>query len=234
MNSYFEQTGFYGHPHQTTGMGMGSGGHHDQTASYRGLPFSLGMPYTNPHLQRSTQDSPYDASISAACSKIYDGSYKQDCAKAANLSGGSGDGTNGYKDVWNTSGSNGSAGNPGSGSGSGSGQTNSVPVRPSACTPDSRVGYMDTSGGSPVSHRGGSANAVTGSAWNANCTISGAAAAAAAQSTGGLHQANHTFYPWMAIAGEFDFSSKNIVWFCFFVGFRKLFLASVFFFHLLK
>ncbi|EDW44820.1 GM15410 [Drosophila sechellia] len=96
-----------------------------------------------------------------------------------------------------------------------------MPVRPSACTPDSRVGgYLDTSGGSPVSHRGGSAGgnvsvsggngnaggvqsgvgvAGAGTAWNANCTISGAAAQTAAASS--LHQAsNHTFYPWMAIA----------------------------------
>lgn len=83
-----------------------------------------------------------------------------------------------------------------------------MPVRPSACTPDSRVGgYLDTSGGSPVSHRGGSAGGagaggvVGGSAWNANCTISGAAVAQTAAASS-LHQAsNHTFYPWMAIAG---------------------------------
>ncbi|XP_055904248.1 homeotic protein ultrabithorax-like isoform X3 [Eupeodes corollae] len=219
MNSYFEQSGFYGHPHQATGMGMGSAAHHDQTATaaaaaYRGFPLSLGMsPYANHHLQRSTQDSPYDASITAACNKIYDGAYKQDCLKGVNSIGD----TNGYKDIWNTSangggggaggggggGGSGSAGN-GSGAGSGAGQNSSIPVRPSACTPDSRVGgYLDTSGGSPVSHRGGgsAASAVAaGSAWNANCTISGAAAAQTAASS--LHQAsNHTFYPWMAIAG---------------------------------
>ncbi|XP_037910762.1 homeotic protein ultrabithorax isoform X2 [Hermetia illucens] len=197
MNSYFEQTGFYGHPHQATGMGMGTAGHHDQTATaaaaaYRGFPLSLGMtPYANHHLQRSTQDSPYDASITAACSKIYgDGSYSKDCAKTNSAD------TNGYKDVvggWNT-------GSSGAGSGAAGGQSSSVPVRPSACTPDSRVGgYLDTSGGSPGS-RGGSAGAVTGTAWNANCTISGATAAQTAAT--GLHQAsNHTFYPWMAIAG---------------------------------
>ncbi|XP_055387981.1 homeotic protein ultrabithorax [Condylostylus longicornis] len=210
MNSYFEQTGFYGHPHQSTGMGMGAGSHHDQTASaaaaaYRGFPLSLGMaPYANHHLQRSTQDSPYDASITAACSKIYDGAYKQDCAK--NTAD-----TNGYKDVWNTGGSNGSSTAGGGGGGGGNsgagGQGNTSvgggPVRPSACTPDSRVGgYLDTSGGSPGSHRGGSAaSAVAGSAWNTNCTISGATAAQTAAT--GLHQAsNHTFYPWMAIAGK--------------------------------
>ncbi|XP_030381763.1 homeotic protein ultrabithorax isoform X1 [Scaptodrosophila lebanonensis] len=246
MNSYFEQaSGFYGHPHQATGMAMGTGGHHDQTASaaaaaYRGFPLSLGMsPYANHHLQRTTQDSPYDASITAACNKIYGdagaSAYKQDCLNIK------ADGVNGYKDIWNT-GANGGAGGGGGGGGGGgaggggsngantgaaNGQNNAaagMPVRPSACTPDSRVGgYLDTSGGSPVSHRGGSAggngsggggvggqSGATGvgggagaaTAWNANCTISGAAAAQTAAASS-LHQAsNHTFYPWMAIAGK--------------------------------
>uniref|UniRef100_A0A1B0EYH2 Uncharacterized protein n=1 Tax=Lutzomyia longipalpis TaxID=7200 RepID=A0A1B0EYH2_LUTLO len=133
MNSYFEQSGFYGHPHQTTGMGMTTAAHHDQsaTAAYRGFPLSLGMsPYANHHLHQSrSQESPYDASISAACSKIYDGAYNKDCAKNAATGAGSGGSTetNGYKDVWNTS-SSGSTG-----------QNASVPVRPSACTPDSRA-----------------------------------------------------------------------------------------------
>ncbi|XP_052836711.1 homeotic protein ultrabithorax isoform X5 [Drosophila gunungcola] len=245
MNSYFEQaSGFYGHPHQATGMAMGSGGHHDQTASaaaaaYRGFPLSLGMsPYANHHLQRTTQDSPYDASITAACNKIYGdgaGTYKQDCLNIK------ADAVNGYKDIWNTGGSNGGGGGGGGGGGAGAtgnganganaananGQNNpagGMPVRPSACTPDSRVGgYLDTSGGSPVSHRGGSAGgnvsvsggngngggvqggvgvAAAGTAWNANCTISGAAAAQTAAASS-LHQAsNHTFYPWMAIAAQ--------------------------------
>lgn len=203
MNSYFEQSGFYGHPHQSTGMGMTSAAHHDQsaaTAAYRGFPLSLGMtPYANHHLHqsRSTQDSPYDASITAACTKLYDGTYNKDCAKTASTND-----TNGYKDVWNTS---------ASGNG-GSGQNNSVPVRPSACTPDSRVGgYLDTTGGSPASRGGGggggSATGVTASAWNSSqCSITGATnqAAAAAAAATGLHQAsNHTFYPWMAIAGMY-------------------------------
>ncbi|XP_075147585.1 ultrabithorax isoform X3 [Haematobia irritans] len=248
MNSYFEQaSGFYGHPHQATGMSMGTAGHHDQSATaaaaaYRGFPLSLGMtPYTNHHLQRTTQDSPYDASITAACNKIYgDGNaYKQDCLNIKS------DTINGYKDIWNTTANGGGAGGGGGTGGGGGGSAGSantaanntangggqnaaggggMPVRPSACTPDSRVGgYLDTSGGSPVSHRGGSAGVVGGggagvgqsgqsgnvggaggvgggaTAWNANCTISGAAAAQTASS---LHQAsNHTFYPWMAIAG---------------------------------
>ncbi|XP_017856030.1 PREDICTED: homeotic protein ultrabithorax isoform X2 [Drosophila arizonae] len=246
MNSYFEQaSGFYGHPHQATGMAMGTGGHHDQTtasaaaAAYRGFPLSLGMsPYANHHLQRTTQDSPYDASITAACNKIYGdagSAYKQDCLNIK------ADAVNGYKDIWNTGGTNGGGGGGGGGGASAGNTTNGsnapnaangqnnaggggMPVRPSACTPDSRVGgYLDTSGGSPVSHRGGgSAGGGNGSAggvpqntasgvgggvgaataWNANCTISGAAAAQTAAASS-LHQAsNHTFYPWMAIAGK--------------------------------
>ncbi|KAI8043921.1 hypothetical protein M5D96_000067, partial [Drosophila gunungcola] len=215
-----------------TGMAMGSGGHHDQTASaaaaaYRGFPLSLGMsPYANHHLQRTTQDSPYDASITAACNKIYGdgaGTYKQDCLNIK-----------ADADIWNTGGSNGGGGGGGGGGGAGAtgnganganaananGQNNpagGMPVRPSACTPDSRVGgYLDTSGGSPVSHRGGSAGgnggvgvAAAGTAWNANCTISGAAAAQTAAASS-LHQAsNHTFYPWMAIAGSAKSWLKN-------------------------
>lgn len=173
-------------------------------------------PYANHHLHqsRATQDSPYDASITAACTKLYnDNAYNKDCAKTASSGGGGGGGggggvgdSNGYglKDVWNTS-----AGNAGSGAGSVSAGQNasSVPVRPSACTPDSRVGgYLDTSGGSPVSRGGGGGSASGGgaaSAWNASqCAIGGSTGQAAAAS--GLHQAgNHTFYPWMAIAGEF-------------------------------
>lgn len=201
MNSYFEQSGFYGHPHQA-GM-MSSSGGHDQSsaaaAAYRGFPLSLGMsPYANPHLHqsRTAQDSPYDASITAACKQIYDGAYNKDCSKTvsatangttANSSASSGNNatsdTNGYKDVWNSSGSNGTP--------------NSAPVRPSACTPDSRVGgYIDASGGSPVSRTGSSA---AGGAWNTQCSIGTPATQSA--SSASLHQ-NHTFYPWMAIAGE--------------------------------
>ncbi|CAO1427947.1 unnamed protein product [Diamesa tonsa] len=212
MNSYFEQSGFYGHPHQAAAGMMSaasSGSHHDQTsaaaAAYRGFPLSLGMsPYANHHAlhqTRTAQDSPYDASITAACKQIYDGTYNKDCsnkvsgatANGTTASSGTGSGTNstsdtnGYgKDVWNSSGSNGTQ--------------NSAPVRPSACTPDSRVGgYIDASGGSPVSRTGSAAAGVTGGAWNTNCQIGSTAAQTA--STASLHQ-NHTFYPWMAIAGE--------------------------------
>uniref|UniRef100_A0A8W7JER7 Ultrabithorax n=1 Tax=Anopheles albimanus TaxID=7167 RepID=A0A8W7JER7_ANOAL len=213
MNSYFEQTGFYGHPHQAAaGMMTGTGTHHDQTtaaaaAAYRGFPLSLGMsPYTNHHLHqtRTAQESPYDASIQAACKQIYEGSYStKDCGtKGASGNNGT-DATNGYKDVWNANG--GANGAPAAAAAGGNvpAQQNSVPVRPSACTPDSRVGgYIDASGGSPVSRTGSAAAAgVTGS-WNTNqCSLTGSTGGQPAPTTG-LHQSNHTFYPWMAIAGK--------------------------------
>ena len=208
MNSYFEQSGFYGHPHQAAaGMMSAASSGHDQTsaaaAAYRGFPLSLGMsPYANHHLHqtRTAQDSPYDASITAACKQIYDGAYNKDCSKsvsgatangtAANsvaANGGSANpasDTNGYKDVWNSTGNNAS-------------QNSGAPVRPSACTPDSRVGgYIDASGGSPVSRTGSSA---AGGAWNSQCRLGTTGNQSSASAT--LHQ-NHTFYPWMAIAGE--------------------------------
>lgn len=191
MNSYFEQGGFYGHPHQTGMMSSTTGQDHSSAAAaYRGFPLSLGMsPYANPHLHqsRTAQDSPYDASITAACKQIYDGAYNKDCSKSVSgattngttangaNSGNNNSDTNGYKDVWNSSGSNGSQ--------------NSAPVRPSACTPDSRVGgYIDASGGSPVSRTG---SAATGGGWNGQCSVGGSQSASSAS----LHQ-NHTFYPW--------------------------------------
>lgn len=220
MNSYFEQSGFYGHPHQAAAGMMSASSGHDQTsaaaAAYRGFPLSLGMsPYANHHLHqtRTAQDSPYDASITAACKQIYDGAYNKDCSKSV-TGGGSGGGatangtttnsgsasagnnttsdTNGYKDVWNSSANNGN---------------NSAPVRPSACTPDSRVGgYIDASGGSPVSRTGSS---TAGGAWNTNCQIGTTATQSASAASASLHQ-NHTFYPWMAIAGEFCEQTKKI------------------------
>lgn len=208
MNSYFEQSGFYGHPHQAAaGMMSAASSGHDQTsaaaAAYRGFPLSLGMsPYANHHLHqtRTAQDSPYDASITAACKQIYDGAYNKDCSKS--VSGATANGTtantgstnggnanaasdtNGYKDVWNSTGNNAS-------------QNSGAPVRPSACTPDSRVGgYIDASGGSPVSRTG---SAAAGGAWNSQCSLGTTGTQSSASAS--LHQ-NHTFYPWMAIAGE--------------------------------
>nr|QCG86236.1 ultrabithorax [Panorpa liui] len=212
MNSYFEQSGFYGsHHHQGSGVGVGVGGtptHHDQTAAaaYRSFPLSLGMsPYaTNHHhglhqASRPPQDSPYDASVAAACSKLYSStsdtaqqnsvnystsvSAKPDCSKsnAENHQNGYAAVVAAAKDVWQ---------------GAGVG-----PVRPSACTPDSRVGgygggvgALDTSASSPGAGAGGRA-----ASWNSTCSLGSAGAQPPATQ---LHQQpNHTFYPWMAIAG---------------------------------
>lgn len=215
MNSYFEQSGFYGSHHHQTASSATSSHHHDQAAAaaaYRSFPLSLGMsPYASTqhhhhslHQARPPQDSPYDASVAAAC-KLYSSSETQqnsinysasntkpDCSKTGDQ--------NGYasvaaavKDVWNsTSGGNVSA--------------NSLvgPVRPAACTPDSRVGYGSSGliGGDPASSPGAAGGGRTSnslSSWNNPCSLNSSATQPVATQ---IHQqTNHTFYPWMAIAG---------------------------------
>lgn len=222
MNSYFEQGGFYGsHHHQGAGSVTGAH-HHDQSAAaYRPFPLSLGMsPYasTQHHhhhslhqATRPPQDSPYDASVAAACKLAYSSSAdsqqnsinyststKPDCSK------GNAD-QNGYasvvaaasvKDVWQTA------------SGGGANLSNSLtgPVRPSACTPDSRVGYgssVGLVGGDPASSPGAAGTGRTSNSlasWNNPCSLN----TSSSQPVGTqIHQqTNHTFYPWMAIAGK--------------------------------
>lgn len=217
MNSYFEQSGFYGsHHHQTAG-----GHHHDQTAAaaaaYR-FPLGLGMsPYASSqhhhhhslHQSRPPQDSPYDASVAAAC-KLYSSSNdtqqssinystsKPDCSKSSSESAHQ----NGYaavvaaaaKDVWQSA-------------SGGSANANSLvgPVRPAACTPDSRVGYSSVGlvGGDPASSPGAPGGRTSSSvgSWN-TCSLNSTSNQPPVPSQ--LHQqpANHTFYPWMAIAGR--------------------------------
>lgn len=156
MNSYFEQGGFYG----AHGVHQGGGGG-DQ---YRGFP--LGLTYAQPHglHQPRPQDSPYDASVAAAC-KLYAGEQqygKADCTKTG------GEQQNGYggKEAW----------------GSGLGAL----VRPAACTPEARYSESSSPGRALP--------------WGNQCALPGAAAAAQPVQ----HQpTNHTFYPWMAIAGQF-------------------------------
>lgn len=115
--------------------------------------------------------------------------------------------TNGYKDVWNATTGASAAQSTGS----------SVPVRPSACTPDSRVsGYIDAAAGSPASRTGSTVGSGTAAAWNANCGIGTPSAQTA---TSGLHQSNHTFYPWMAIAGESPLTTPIIIIFCLHLSF---------------
>lgn len=220
MNSYFEQGGFYGSHHHQSASSVTGAHHHDQSAAaYRPFPLSLGMsPYASTqhhhhslHQARPPQDSPYDASVAAAC-KLYSSSAesqqtsvnystsntKPDCSK------GSSD-QNGYasvvaaaavKDVWQSA-----------TSGAASNLSNSLggPVRPSACTPDSRVGYgssVGLVGGDPASSpgAGGGRTANALSSWNNPCSLN----TSASQPVGTqLHQqTNHTFYPWMAIAGK--------------------------------
>lgn len=231
MNSYFEQTagGFYGSHHHQTGA---ASQHHDPAtaAAYRSFPLGLGMsPYasTQHHHHTSSslgihpgggtntrppQDSPYDASVATAC-KLYSttpeatghttSSYSTTATKDCKQQDQAAAHQNGYaavmaaaavKDVWQsaTSGAN--------------SQSNSV-VRPSACTPEgTRVGsYGGLVGGDPASSPGNnsSSRSLT-SSWN-TCSLNSSASQPVATQ---LHQqptANHTFYPWMAIAGEFTF-----------------------------
>ncbi|XP_026301487.1 ultrabithorax isoform X2 [Apis mellifera] len=226
MNSYFEQTagGFYGSHHHQTGA---ASQHHDPAtaAAYRSFPLGLGMsPYasTQHHHHTSSslgihpgggtntrppQDSPYDASVATAC-KLYSttpeatghttSSYSTTAAKDCKQQDQASAHQNGYaavmaaaavKDVWQsaTSGAN--------------SQSNSV-VRPSACTPEgTRVGsYGGLVGGDPASSPGNnsSSRSLT-SSWN-TCSLNSSASQPVATQ---LHQqpTNHTFYPWMAIAG---------------------------------
>lgn len=219
MNSYFEQSGFYGHHHQSASSVTGAH-HHDQSAAaYRPFPITLGMsPYASTqhhhhhslHQARPPQDSPYDASIASTC-KLYSSSTdsqqnsvnysstntKGDCSK------GNAD-QNGYasvvaaqvKDVWQSA-----------AAGGGANLSNNLggPVRPSACTPDSRVGYgssVGLVGGDPSTSPGAAGGGRTANAlssWNNPCSLN----SSASQPVGTqIHQqTNHTFYPWMAIAG---------------------------------
>ncbi|KAM0731955.1 Homeotic protein ultrabithorax [Formica fusca] len=226
MNSYFEQTagGFYGSHHHQTGA---ASQHHDPaTAAYRSFPLGLGMSHyasAQHHHHASSslgihpgggsntrppQDSPYDASVATAC-KLYSttpeatghttSSYSTTATKDCKQQDQTSTHQNGYaavmaaaavKDVWQsaTSGAN--------------SQSNSV-VRPSACTPEStRVSsYGGLVGGDPASSPGNnsSSRSLT-SSWN-TCSLNSSASQPVATQ---LHQqptANHTFYPWMAIAG---------------------------------
>ncbi|XP_024083248.1 homeotic protein ultrabithorax isoform X3 [Cimex lectularius] len=208
MNSYFEQTGFYGsHHHQSSTAAH----HHDQTAAAYRFPLGLGMsPYASSqhhhhhslHQSRPPQDSPYDASVAAAC-KLYSATNdnqtsvnysttKPDCSKTE------GGHQNGYaavvaaaaKDVWQSA-------------SAGSTPSANPLVRPSACTPDSRYpGLTEAAGGSPGSASRTSASSLAPS-WN-QCSINTASSQAPVGTQ--IHQqaGNHTFYPWMAIAGKSD------------------------------
>lgn len=196
MNSYFEQTGFYGsHHHQSA-----TAAHHDQTAAAYRFPLGIGMsPYASTqhhhhhslHQSRPPQDSPYDASVTAC--KLYSSANenqtsvnysttKPDCSKTESNH------QNGYaavvaaaKDVWQSA-----SATPG---------TNPL-VRPAACTPDAR--YPGLGDASPGAASRTSSASLAPASWN-QCSLN----SATTQPTGQIHQqpTNHTFYPWMAIAG---------------------------------
>lgn len=195
MNSYFEQSGFYGTP--------SSGG--DQ--SYR-FPIGLGMsPYAQHHTgaHRAPQDSPYDATA-AAC-KLYSsqvggesgpGYNKVDCGPPT---GGVSKESNGY----NGKGGGGELGHGGGGSVGGAnswGGPGGVPVRPTVCSPDGRYG-----GGGVVGGGGGggepSSPSRSLSSWNATCNnlqngvgVGGVGGVPSQATASQLQQsANHTFYP---------------------------------------
>lgn len=214
MNSYFEPTGFYGsHHHQTSNAGSH---HHDQTSSlaisqaYRNFPIGLGMsPYASSqhhhhhslHQTRPPQESPYDATVTTAC-KLYPSSNNTESTTPTGNNSYSPSGKdckvepshqNGYtaasiKDIWQSATSTGATANS--------------TVRSS----DSR-GYTNAAGmvatGDPSSSPNGT---VTGrTSWGNNCINSSGSVSSQPAAVGTqLHQqsGNHTFYPWMAIAGK--------------------------------
>lgn len=216
MNSYFEQGGFYGSHHHQSASSVTGAHHHDQSAAaaYRPFPLSLGMsPYASTqhhhhslHQARPPQDSPYDASLSTC--KLYSsssenqqnsvnystGNTKPDCSKGNSDQNGYASVVAAAKDVWQST----AAG--------GANLANSLtgPVRPSACTPDSRVGYGSSGliGGDPASSPGAAGGGRTSNSlsWNSPCSLN----TSSTQPVGTqIHQqTNHTFYPWMAIAGK--------------------------------
>lgn len=189
MNSYFEQGGFYGTPSAS------------DPNNYR-FPIGLGMsPYSQHHQARAPQDSPYDATA-AAC-KLYGASSLQDSGQQYKLE--CKDTSNGYssKDLSVTAGSVvgghsvGSGGwqNSSGGSGGSSGSSSGVPVRPAVCTPDGRYAAPGHPSVEPTSP----SRSLT--SWNATCSLNNGVVSSQAASQ--LQQsANHTFYPWMAIAGQ--------------------------------
>jgi Antp family protein len=209
MNSYFEQSGFYGQAAASAGA----------DPSYR---FPLGLagmgvsPYSQ-HAQPRPQE--YDAAAAAAAaaasaaaaspkaSGLYsplnnDSSsvYKSSSTTSSGSGGGGGrvgaapsipdptsvdckDQTNGYSSLSKELNAWGS-GAPGGGASS----NGSAPVRPSVCTPD-----MSRYTPSAVDAAAASAR----DRWMNSCSLTSASQADQIQQS-----ANHTFYPWMAIAGK--------------------------------
>ncbi len=185
MNSYFEQSGFYGTPSAS------------DPNNYR-FPIGLGMsPYSQHHQARAPQDSPYDATA-AAC-KLYGSASLQDSQQQYKLEQTCKETANGYSKAEVPAGGGGGGGGgwqSGSGGGSGgSGSSSGVPVRPAVCTPDGRYAAP----GHPAVEPTSPSRSLT--SWNATCSLNNGVVSSQAASQ--LQQsANHTFYPWMAIAGQ--------------------------------
>ncbi|XP_014221945.1 homeotic protein ultrabithorax-like isoform X2 [Trichogramma pretiosum] len=202
------------------GLGMSpyasSQHHHHSSAAASSL--GIGHPGSGTNT-RPPQDSPYDASVATACklysstpeatahntTSSYTSTASKDCKQQEQaVAAAAAAHQNGYaavmaaaavKDVWQSASAVAAS--------SQSSANNSV-VRPSACTPEgSRVGsYSGLVSGDAASSPGnnGSSRSLT-SSWN-TCGLNSSAASQPVATQ--LHQqssANHTFYPWMAIAG---------------------------------
>ena len=199
MNSYFEQSGFYG---------QGAGGPEQAYRFPLGLA-GMGVSPYGQHQPRSHQES-YDAAAVASVGNVASspkaaGLYsplsdsKASLYQTSSSSGGSG-GTpgsgngdckdsNGYSSLSKDLNAAAAAGwNSGSAAALAAAASAAGPVRPSACTPD-----MSRYTPSAVDA------AAARDRWMNTC--SGLTSASQGQS---LQQAsaNHTFYPWMAIAGK--------------------------------
>lgn len=212
MNSYFEQGGFYG---QAAASGA--------DPSYR-FPLGLAGMGVPPYAQHQPRPQDYDVAAAAAVSAstasvavspkasgglyspINDSSsvYKSSSTTSSGSGGGGGGGSapndpsvdckdqaNGYVsslskelNAWGAASATPSGGHNSSAS-------NGGPVRPSVCTPDMTRYTPSAVDAAAVSAR---------DRWMNSCSLTSAASQAQPQ----LQQsANHTFYPWMAIAGEY-------------------------------
>lgn len=230
MNSYFEQGGFYGQ--SATGTGGADQAYRFPLglAGMGGIPGYGSGQHQNSRPQ-DTSSSAYDAAAAAAAaaavsvagnnnglstspkgSSLYSSpisdspsTYKNPTTPTGGGSGGGGTTTNtagGNSDCKDQNGYSSSssslskelnAGGSGSGSGwtSGNGVSSSggAPVRPSACTPDPMSRYTPSAADMAARDR-----------WMNSCT--GLTSPSQASQPQLQQSANHTFYPWMAIAGK--------------------------------
>ena len=208
MNSYFEQGGFYGQAAAASGA----------DPSYR-FPLGLAGMGMSPYAQHQPRPQDYDVAAAAAVSAATAASpkasglysplnndsssvYKSSSTTSSGSGGGSGgaapptdpvdckDQSNGYSSLskelnaWGST----TPTSAGVGSAHGSSAANAAngAVRPSVCTPD--MTRYTPSAVDAVSAR---------DRWMNSCSLTGSQAQPQLQQS-----ANHTFYPWMAIAGK--------------------------------